>query len=90
MTVEVRGGMLFLAGPQAGMILDYGQISLVVQPLLETKLDHWHLNDTTTLESPTSEALAQWIYGELVTVLPGLYAVIVEETCTSRCRYEPD
>src|SRR5262245_6366561 len=62
LTVEVRGELLHVAGPESGMVQDYGAITAVVAPLLDNRLDHWHLNDTTGLESPTSEALATWIY----------------------------
>jgi 6-pyruvoyltetrahydropterin/6-carboxytetrahydropterin synthase len=40
------------------------------------------------LESPTSEAIAAWIYEKLEEAgLPGLTAVRIDETCTSICLY---
>jgi len=86
MTVKVAG-QVQTEGPQQGMVIDYGRISEIVKPLLEEDLDHWHLNDTTGLENPTSEELARWIFRNLKPQLPALIAVAVEETCTARCTY---
>jgi 6-pyruvoyltetrahydropterin/6-carboxytetrahydropterin synthase len=75
-------------GAKAGMVQDFGEVSKVVQPLIERYLDHWHLNDTTQLDNPTSEELARWIFLQLKPLLPLLVAVEVDETCTSSCRYQ--
>lgn len=90
-TIVLRGPIseLCVEGPKTGMLVDYGDVSKAMKPLLEEYLDHWHLNDTTKLESPTSELLAQWIYKRLEGNLPYLWAVVVEETCTARCEYNP-
>lgn len=77
-------------GPKAGMLMDYGDLSALVKPLLEECLDHHHLNDTTGLTDPTSENLAHWVYWRLKPVCRLLAEVTVEETCTSRCTYRPD
>jgi 6-pyruvoyltetrahydropterin/6-carboxytetrahydropterin synthase len=90
LTVEVRGTALHATGPKQGMVLDYGDISALVRPLVEGFLDHWCLNDTTGLVNPTSEELARWGYERLSGRLPGLYAVEIEETCTSAARYCPE
>lgn len=88
--VELAGAELHTTGPKHAMLVDYGDISQAVRPLLENCLDHHYLNETTGLESPTSELLAQWIFERLLPSFPGyLYAVTVEETCTSACRYCP-
>src|SRR4051812_37245444 len=58
-TLTLHGQQLKKDGPQKGMLVDYCQISDVFKPFLEEKLDHWHLNDTTGLENPTSESIAQ-------------------------------
>lgn len=85
--VEIQGKGLHTTGPKQGMLLDFGDISAVVKPLLEDRLDHYYLNESTGLESPTSERLAAWIYHTLLADLPGLVAVTVEETCTSAATY---
>lgn len=89
MKVEVRGERLHDSGSSSGMLMDYGDISAIVKPLVEDYLDHWHLNDSTGLQNPTSEELARWIFNRLAGSLPGLTAVLVEETCTSSCEYRP-
>jgi len=76
-------------GSNKGMVTDFEDITRAIAPLLEDSLDHWHLNDTTGLENPTSEELARWIYDKLKSSLPQLTKVIIEETCTSRCEYQP-
>lgn len=86
MTVKVAG-QLQTEGSQQGMVTDYGVLSKIVKPLIDDKLDHWHLNDTTKLENPTSEELSRWIFQRLKGAIPNLIAVIVEETCTARCTY---
>lgn len=87
--VEVASTSLQSTGPKRGMVLDYGDISAVLAPLLDHVLDHHDLNLSTGLADPTSEALAAFLFGVLAPQLPGLVAVTIFETCTSACRYEP-
>lgn len=86
-SVVVSGGSLYDEGPKAGMLMDYGDIKAAVEPLVTAHLDHWHLNASTGLANPTSEELARWIFEKLQPTLPGLHAVVIEETCTSRCEF---
>lgn len=88
-TVEVSGDTLHASGPKAGMLVDFYDLSRPLDRLIEESLDHYHLNDSTGLENPTSESLAKWIWDRLASEVRGLSAVIVEETCTSSCRYSP-
>lgn len=85
----VEGSDLIQSGPKGGMLIDFVDLSAVIKPLVETCLDHWHLNDSTGLENPTSEELARWIYNKVSPLLPLLVAVRIEETCTSACEYRP-
>ncbi len=87
MRVVVAGQELHTEGPKAGMLMDFGDISKAVKPLVEDYLDHFCLNDTTGLENPTSEELARWVYDKLRGKLPELVAVEIDETCTSSCRF---
>lgn len=87
--VEVRGAALQTDGPKIDMLLDYGDIGRALDALVEHVLDHHDLNVTTGLTHPTSEALAVFVFDQLAPTLPGLLAVTIEETCTTRCRYEP-
>lgn len=75
--------------PATGYLVDYGVISAACEPLRE-RLDHRYLNEVESLANPTSEVLARWIWERLKPTLPLLAAVIVHETCTSRCEYRGD
>lgn len=88
-TLVVQGAHLQGAGPKQGMLVDYSDLSVAVKPLVDDFLDHHHLNDTLQTDSPTSEFIARWLYEKLKPAVPLLTAVVVEETCTSSCRYEP-
>jgi 6-pyruvoyltetrahydropterin/6-carboxytetrahydropterin synthase len=85
----VEGESLTPSGPKVGMLVDYGDLSAAIRPIVENHLDHWHLNESTGLPNPTSECLAKWIYDKVKPSLPELVAVIVEETCTSSAEYRP-
>jgi 6-pyruvoyltetrahydropterin/6-carboxytetrahydropterin synthase len=65
--------------PLSGFVMDYGDLKAAVQPMIDTYLDHYHLNDI--LENPTSENLLRWIGAYLYNV-PWV-ALVIEETCTS-------
>ena len=68
--------------------MDFGDLKSYMKPLLEEYLDHYYLNETLGMESPTSEAIAKWIYEQLKAKnLGGLVAVEIMETCTSGCIY---
>jgi 6-pyruvoyltetrahydropterin/6-carboxytetrahydropterin synthase len=86
--VYCQGSALQTEGSKQGMVLDYSTLKQYLNPLVDDYLDHHYLNDTTGIESPTSEQIAQWIYDRLQEAgLPGLVAVRIDETCTSRCVY---
>jgi 6-pyruvoyltetrahydropterin/6-carboxytetrahydropterin synthase len=80
--VAVRGEV----DPVTGWVIDFADLKRAVDPIVR-QLDHYTLNDIEGLENPTSELLAMWIWKRLVSVVPGLYCVTIEETCSSRCRY---
>jgi 6-pyruvoyltetrahydropterin/6-carboxytetrahydropterin synthase len=89
--VYVQGKTLHQHGSQQGMLMDYGEIKKYIQPLLDHYLDHYYLNETTGLENPTSEEIAKWIFNQLEKAgCPNLYAVEIQETCTSGCKYIKD
>lgn len=83
-TVAVAG---HLSEPE-GWVCDFADLDRAWAGLHE-RLDHRCLNDVPGLGNPTSELLAVWIWEQLVALLPGLVAVEVAETCTSRCVYRP-
>jgi len=86
--VYVSGNALVKKGAKEGMVMDYSDIKKYLKPLVENYLDHYYLNESTGLESPTSEQIAAWIYEKLEEAgLEGLTAVRIDETCTSICLY---
>jgi 6-pyruvoyltetrahydropterin/6-carboxytetrahydropterin synthase len=72
--------------PVTGWVCDFDDLRQAFEPL-RASLDHHVLNEIEGLENATSELLARWIWDRLQSVLPGLSAVTVQETCTSRCIY---
>ena len=74
--------------PERGWVIDYGDIKEAFAPIHDA-LDHRFLNEIEGLDNPTSENLSRWIWNRLQ-ALPGLFRVIVHETCTSGCIYEGD
>ncbi len=48
--------------PQMGWLVDFGEISARVEPVLRQELDHRLLNDVPGLENPTSEVLSVWLW----------------------------
>ncbi len=69
-----------------GMILDFDEIKRIVAPVLET-LDHRCLNDVVELGPASSEMIAKYVWDRVQPKLPGLSAVTVWESDTSRCVY---
>ena len=90
-TAIIEGDLLIQSGPKSGMLMDYGDVSAALKPIVENYLDHWHLNETLPgLEEPTSERIALWLYNILKPSLPLLVAIRIEETCTSAAEYRPN
>lgn len=80
--VAVRGAI----DPQLGWVMDFADLRKAVDPVV-AQLDHYLLNEIPGLENPTSELLAVWIWNRLAPLLPNLFRITIEETCTSRCHY---
>ena len=59
--------------PDSGMILDFTEISQVVQRVILEKVDHRDLNDF--LENPTAELIVRWFWEPLAPTLPGLACI---------------
>jgi 6-pyruvoyltetrahydropterin/6-carboxytetrahydropterin synthase len=89
MTVYIRSKHLIASGPKTNMVMDFSDISNVVKLMINEYLEHKWLNETLQTDSPTAEFIAKWIYDHLAPSLPGLYAVALEETATSRVIYTP-
>jgi 6-pyruvoyltetrahydropterin/6-carboxytetrahydropterin synthase len=73
--------------PAMGWLVDFGEITARVEPVIRQELDHRLLNDIPGLENPTSEVLSGWLWNRLQALVPNLCAITVHETCTARCTY---
>ncbi len=77
--------------PKSNMLLDYGDISAIVKPFVESHLDHHFLNETLETDSPTSEYIATYSFGyfssEFRRLGVDLREIRVSETCTSEAIY---
>ncbi len=82
--VVVRGEL----DPEFGWVLDYGQISEVLKPIIDKELDHRLLNEIPGLENPTSELLARWLWQRVAARVPQLARITIAETCSSTCHYD--
>ena len=69
--------------------MDFGAIKRAVEPVLG-ELDHRMLNELPGLENSTAETLAKYIWDRVRPQLPGLCAVVIWESDTSRCIYRGD
>lgn len=74
-------GPLQETGPARGMIVDFDDLKMQVRREVVNALDHTSLNDT--IENPTCERIALWIWERLAPVLPGLEELVLWETRTS-------
>lgn len=80
--VAVRGPI----DPKIGWVMDFADLRRAIDPVI-AEVDHYLLNDVAGLDNPTSELLAVWIWKRLAPVVPNLFRITIEETCTSRCHY---
>lgn len=86
--VYIMADRLKTEGSETGMVMDFGVLKAHLEPLVKNHLDHHYLNDSLAMESPTSEAIAAWIFEQLEQAgVPGLHSVEVLETCTSAARF---
>lgn len=86
--IVCSGESLQEQGAKSGMLIDYSTVGKIAKELCEDFLDHYHLNDSLGLENPTSEEIARWVYAKVKPFLHEmLKAIVIEETCTSRCEY---
>jgi len=67
--------------PETGMVIDFGDLTKIVQEAVVEKLDHHFLNDIIPLS--TSENISVWIWQQLKPLLPGLCQLELFETTGS-------
>lgn len=80
--IEITGNINY----HTGWVMDFSSLKKIFQPIHD-QLDHSCLNEIIGLENPTTEILAKWIWDKLKPKLPLLSAIIINETCTSGCKY---
>lgn len=90
LSVVLRTATLIDSGPKTNMVIDFNDLSNIVMPMIEKYLDHQWLNDTLKCESTTVEFIAKWIFEYLEPLLPGLYAITLYETHSSKVTYRKD
>lgn len=73
--------------PRMGWLVDFGEVSARVEPVIKQELDHRVLNDIPGLENPTAEHLAHWLWNRLRPLVPHMVSITVHETTTSRVTY---
>ena len=69
---------------ELGWIVDFADIKKAMKPLIN-QLDHHYLNDIEGLETPTAEALADWLWQRLIIPVPGLSKLVVFENESCGC-----
>lgn len=74
--------------PAMGWVMDFGDLARFGREVV-ARLDHRVLNDLPEIGVPTSENLASYLYREMAARIPGVVAVTVHESPTSRCTYRP-
>ncbi len=87
MEIVLRSAKLVESGTSQNMVMDFGDISGVVKPMIEEYLDHQWLNDTLGTDSPTAEYIARWVYEYLESRVENLYAVELRETNSAKVTY---
>lgn len=85
-TYEVEIGLEGALDPDFGWVVDYGEVSRVVDPVIR-ELDHRCLNELPGLDNPTAEILAAWLFARLRPELPQLTDVTVRETPRTSATY---
>lgn len=87
LTIHLKGETLVSEGPKKNMLVDFGDVSAVVKPMIEKYFDHRWLNESLENDSPTVEFIAGWIYDFLEPHLPLLSAITLHETSTSKVTF---
>lgn len=85
--VNIKADRLHSSGPKTNMVIDFQDVSSIVKPMIEEYFDHKWLNDTLKCDSTTVEFISKWIFDFLEPKIPGLHAITVYETATSKVTY---
>jgi len=71
--------------PHSGMTVDFFQLEAAVKAGVLDRLDHKNINDT--MENPTAENIAIWIWEQLKAQFPQLVEIKLFETPDSSVTY---
>jgi len=63
---------------ESGMAIDFSDLKRIVRAQVVDRLDHTYVNDT--IDNPTAEVMAVWIWNALREPMPGLAEVELWET----------
>ena len=72
--------------PETGMVIDFNDLSNIVQENIIRRLDHTILNDIIPLA--TAEQIAIWIWDELKPLIPDLHMLEIFETARNCVIYQ--
>lgn len=90
--IEIGGTINELnLSPECGMVMDYGKLKEIVEPLIIERMDHAYLNDI--LPNPTAENMVVYIatfVKSLLTVDLKLTKVVLWETPTSYAEWRKE
>lgn len=68
-------------------VQDYGELK-PINDFINEYLDHRHLNEII-IGQPSAENIAMFLFWKFKSNFPKLYAIEVQETPKTNCRYEP-
>lgn len=87
LTIHIHSDTLISSGPRTNMVMDFNDLNLIVNPMIEKYFDHKWLNNTLQCNAATVEYIARWIFDYLEPFIPCLHAISLDETATSRVTY---
>lgn len=82
---ELHVSLELPVSPDTGMTLDFFRLEEAVSDRILKRLDHKNINDT--LENPTAENIAIWVWDELKPGFPALSEIRLFETPDSSVTY---
>ena len=87
-TYRVRAAFRFASLEETGLAFDFRKAKEVLGQIIE-RLDHQYINDLPefSIQNPSAEAIAKFIFDGLGASIAGTYSVSVWETPTSCATY---
>src|SRR5574337_952755 len=88
--IRILGLSLIAQGPKTGMVMDSGDLSETIKPVIKRYLAHQDLNERLVdVSATTAEEIAKWLYEFIKPKLPAgtVFSVGLKETASSMCIY---